>query len=253
MQPSYWRTFVVEHFAQRSPPPTQPWEWTAAKCFRTHVLFYTQGGSAPLLLSHFAPVRVTTRRVPRWEEREVRPARRQEARRNSDSRHGGEKEDYSHPSHLFVLNHVLKTRKEQSDEKINEKERRRKNKNPAIPLLSSSAPSYHPESTSTAALEPLKRTCRCFFLNLASAHQHRDPITCKLMPLFRGKDSSGFRKTSKRRAQRPPASPPPSQPRRGGGCVYHECVHSEAPGPFISFFIEVDVSMEHKGKDPEAK
>lgn len=25
------------------------------------------------------------------------------------------------------------------------------------------------------------------------------------------------------------------------GCVYCECVHSEAPGPFISFFIEVDV------------
>lgn len=31
------------------------------------------------------------------------------------------------------------------------------------------------------------------------------------------------------------------------------CVHSEAPGPFISFFIEVDVAMEHKSKDPEAK
>lgn len=34
--------------------------------------------------------------------------------------------------------------------------------------------------------------------------------------------------------------------REKGGCVYCECVHSEAPGPFISFFIEVDVVREHK-------
>lgn len=31
-------------------------------------------------------------------------------------------------------------------------------------------------------------------------------------------------------------------------CVYCECVHSEAPGPFISFFIEVDGASEHKSK-----
>ena len=32
------------------------------------------------------------------------------------------------------------------------------------------------------------------------------------------------------------------------GCVYCECDHSEAPGPFISFFIEVDVVREHKAR-----
>lgn len=52
--------------------------------------------------------------------------------------------------------------------------------------------------------------------------------------------------------------PLPSQPRPGGGgggggAFYCECVHSEAPGPFISFFIEVDVATEHRSKDPEAK
>lgn len=30
------------------------------------------------------------------------------------------------------------------------------------------------------------------------------------------------------------------------GCVYCECIHSETPGPFISFFIEVDVVIEPK-------
>lgn len=30
------------------------------------------------------------------------------------------------------------------------------------------------------------------------------------------------------------------------GCIYCECVHSEPPSPFISFFIEVDVVSEHK-------
>lgn len=34
---------------------------------------------------------------------------------------------------------------------------------------------------------------------------------------------------------------------------FPRCVDSEAPGPFISFFMEVDVVMEHNSKDPEAK
>ena len=44
-----------------------------------------------------------------------------------------------------------------------------------------------------------------------------------------------------------------SQWRRGGGAIYCECVHSEAPGPFISFFIEVDVVSEHKARPGNKK
>lgn len=41
--------------------------------------------------------------------------------------------------------------------------------------------------------------------------------------------------------------------RQGGGAIYCECVHSEAPGPFISFFIEVDVVSEHKARPGNKK
>lgn len=74
------------------------------------------------------------------------------------------------------------------------------------------------------------------------------------MPLFRGTTSTfvGIQTTSKPRAQRPlaPSLPLSAETRRRR--VYCECVHSEATGPFISFFIEVDVATEHKSKDPEA-
>lgn len=92
----------------------------------------------------------------------------------------------------------------------------------------------------------MKRRYRCS----AAAHQHLESNMCKRMPLFRGDASTfaGIQTTSKPRAQRPPAPPLPSRRR-----VYCECVHSEATGPFISFFSEVGVAMEHKKQRPGSK
>lgn len=77
---------------------------------------------------------------------------------------------------------------------------------------------------------------------------------CEPMPLFRGETFSVFsflgiviQTTSKHWAQWSLylLCSLTGMRRR---CVYCECVHSEAPGPFISFFIEVDGASEHKSK-----
>lgn len=120
----------MEHFAQKK---KEPLEWTAAIYFCTCLLLYMWGGSVPLLLSHFPRVWVTTWRVHRCEEREVRFG--QEVLLSSNAVMVEKRRITPIPTiHLF-LNHMLKTKKEQSGEKINKKERRKKRASRSCPAL----------------------------------------------------------------------------------------------------------------------
>lgn len=80
---------------------------------------------------------------------------------------------------------MLKTREE-------ERMKKKKTHRPALVQLRSIIPSRVHINRRFGASE---KTMQMFFgFFFASAHQHPEPITCKLMPLFRGKDLSGFRK-----------------------------------------------------------
>lgn len=220
---------------------------------QTYIYFTRQADLPILLLSRSSHVRGTTGRVLRCEERELWQVRRQKVLRCSNTDMAEKRRITPILTIRLSGTTCWKQRKSKVAEKKKKKQKKERRKSHALLGLGkhpSMAPN-HPESTSSAvALKPPNRRYRCF----AAAHQRLESNTCKRMPLFRGSTSVfvGIQTTSKTRAQRPPAPPLPSQLRRGCGVFIASGSTLRQTGPFISFFIEVDVAMEHKSKDPEA-
>lgn len=174
-------TFIVKNLCRGAlcSEKKEPLEWTAATYFRTRLLLYTWGGSVPLLLSHFPHIWVTTWHVHCCEEREVRFG--QEVLSSNAVVVEKRRITPILTIHLF-LNHMLKTKKEQSDEKINKKERRRKKRpSRSCPAL------VHRHHTIRGPHQPplwsLWKEDADGFLSTSISNQ-----SCKVMPLFRGKD-----------------------------------------------------------------